>query len=237
MDTVKIGALIASLRKEQGLTQAALAEKLNISNRTVSKWENGDGLPDISLLPVVAEQFGITVDELLAGERREAAPETEVPERASADKEKNLFQILSTVSLFFSLVAALLGSFTNLYSIWAFAFLFYNHWEIIFDAISFFSLILSGLAFTVGVIRLGVSFDKEQLKALAFKKGALITFLSSLFVASFVGRLADHLFRSNLVAYSVFAVLALFFAEVYIVALREVSREGKRVQSKEQSIH
>ena len=54
MNQEKIGIFIATLRKERGLTQTALAEMLGISNRTVSKWENGDGLPDISLLPSIA---------------------------------------------------------------------------------------------------------------------------------------------------------------------------------------
>ncbi len=79
MDSGKTGAFIAELRKENDLTQTALAEKLNISNRTVSKWENGDGYPDITILPQIAEILGVTVDELLLGEKKqveEKAPET-----------------------------------------------------------------------------------------------------------------------------------------------------------------
>ena len=93
MNQEKIGAFIAALRKERGLTQTALAEMLGISNRTVSKWENGDGLPDISLLPAIAQTFGITVDELLAGERNAAASEIKVTEVANGDTMKNQFQI------------------------------------------------------------------------------------------------------------------------------------------------
>lgn len=69
MDQVKIGRFIAQLRKEQGLTQSQLAEKLNISNRTVSKWETGSGMPDVSLLTPLCEILSITVDELFMGER------------------------------------------------------------------------------------------------------------------------------------------------------------------------
>lgn len=68
MDPIKTGGLIAELRKNKALTQTAFAKELNISNRTVSKWENGDGFPDISLLPEIAKLLDITVDELLAGE-------------------------------------------------------------------------------------------------------------------------------------------------------------------------
>lgn len=55
MDSKKTGSFIAALRKEKKCTQAQLAEKLHVSNRTVSKWENGDGFPDITILPLLAE--------------------------------------------------------------------------------------------------------------------------------------------------------------------------------------
>lgn len=70
MDAKEIGRFICSLRKDKGLTQSALAELLNISNRTVSKWETGEGLPDISLLPDLAKVLGVTTDEILEGKRR-----------------------------------------------------------------------------------------------------------------------------------------------------------------------
>ena len=68
MDNVQTGKLIAELRKKQGLTQQQLADKLNLSNKTISKWESGSGSPDISNLPVLADALGISVDELLKGE-------------------------------------------------------------------------------------------------------------------------------------------------------------------------
>ena len=68
MDNIQTGKLIAELRKKQGLTQQQLADKLNLSNKTISKWESGSGSPDISNLPVLAEALGISVDELLKGE-------------------------------------------------------------------------------------------------------------------------------------------------------------------------
>lgn len=71
MDSQKVGAFIAQLRKEKGLTQSSLAEQLSLSNRTVSKWENGDGYPDITILPDLATLLGVSVDELLKGERKE----------------------------------------------------------------------------------------------------------------------------------------------------------------------
>lgn len=69
MNQIKIGEFISSQRKQKNLTQAALAEKLGITDRAVSKWERGKGLPDVSLMLDLCEIFGITVNELLCGER------------------------------------------------------------------------------------------------------------------------------------------------------------------------
>ena len=62
----RIGANIAAYRKRDGLTQASLAEKLNYSDKAVSKWERGESVPDVLTLMQLAELFGITVNELLA---------------------------------------------------------------------------------------------------------------------------------------------------------------------------
>lgn len=77
MDTIdrgKFGAFIAALRKEQGLTQQELADKLFLSNKAVSKWERGQSLPDIALLEPLAQCLGVTVTELLRGERLAQRP-------------------------------------------------------------------------------------------------------------------------------------------------------------------
>ena len=69
MNQEKIGSFIASCRKEQGFTQAKLAERLGITDRAVSKWENGKSLPDASIMLELCELLKITVNELLSGER------------------------------------------------------------------------------------------------------------------------------------------------------------------------
>lgn len=69
MDQETIGKFISSCRKDRGLTQVQLAEKLNISNRAVSKWETGKSIPDASIMLELCEILGITVNELLSGER------------------------------------------------------------------------------------------------------------------------------------------------------------------------
>lgn len=79
MDKKKIGNLISALRKEKGMTQKELAELLHVSDRTISKWERGAGVPDASLMIGLSDILGITVNELLTGDRstdRNYAPET-----------------------------------------------------------------------------------------------------------------------------------------------------------------
>ena len=70
MERKSIGKFIAALRKVNGLTQMQLSEKLNVSDKAVSRWERDETAPDISLIPVIADIFGVTCDELLCGERK-----------------------------------------------------------------------------------------------------------------------------------------------------------------------
>lgn len=81
-----IGSFIASLRKEKSLTQEQLAEKLGVSNRSVSRWENGYTLPDISIMKSICEEFNITLTELLSGEKQN--PENEI------NMEKKIYLII-----------------------------------------------------------------------------------------------------------------------------------------------
>lgn len=82
MERKTIGAFIAVLRKAQGMTQRQLAEKLNVSDKTVSRWERDEGSPDLSVIPVLAEIFSVSCDELLRGERLPG-------ERSEQDREKD----------------------------------------------------------------------------------------------------------------------------------------------------
>ncbi len=71
MDQEKIGRFLKQLRQEKGLTQEQLAEQLGINPRTVSRWETARTMPDFALLVELGRRYGVTVDELLDGERRE----------------------------------------------------------------------------------------------------------------------------------------------------------------------
>ena len=69
MDQVKIGLFIQQMRKDAGMTQKELAERLQISDKTVSKWETGKGVPDVESLNPLCQIFSISVNELLSGEK------------------------------------------------------------------------------------------------------------------------------------------------------------------------
>lgn len=69
MNQAKIGAFLRELRKQKGLTQEQFAEMINVSNRTVSRWENGNNLPDLSILMELSDYYAIDLTELLNGER------------------------------------------------------------------------------------------------------------------------------------------------------------------------
>lgn len=91
MEKKTIGSFIAALRKAGGLTQKQFAEKLNVSDKTISRWERDECAPDLTLIPVIAEIFGITTDELLRGQR--ATPH-ENPSRAAEKTEKQLRHLI-----------------------------------------------------------------------------------------------------------------------------------------------
>lgn len=89
MDQKRIGAFILQLRKEKNMTQKDLAEYLGITDRAISKWENGRGMPDVSLMKPLCDALGITVSELLSGERIEQ----------KEYREKSEFRFLDTIQV------------------------------------------------------------------------------------------------------------------------------------------
>ena len=125
MEQKKIGNFLKNLRKEKGITQEMLAEKLNVSGRTVSRWETGNNMPDISLLIELAEFYDISIPEIVNGERKNEKMNEEVKEvaetmsnYAGAEKESILKNIrgLSLIGLLALMVYFLLdvtGVFEN----------------------------------------------------------------------------------------------------------------------------
>ncbi|HIT70952.1 MAG TPA: helix-turn-helix transcriptional regulator [Candidatus Scatovivens faecipullorum] len=97
MDKVKIGQFIANCRKDKKLTQEQLAEKLNISKNAVSKWERGICLMDMSLLKPLSEILGISVNDILSGEK---IPEDKIKEKS----EENVAFIANFIAFIISTI-------------------------------------------------------------------------------------------------------------------------------------
>ena len=89
MEKKTIGKFISALRKANGMTQKELGEKLFVSDKTVSRWECDECTPELSLIPSIAEIFGITTDELLRGERNNPGREAATEDVASKQKAKS----------------------------------------------------------------------------------------------------------------------------------------------------
>lgn len=89
MDQVKIGRFLAELRRGERLTQEALAERIGVTNKTISRWENGNYMPDIEMLQILGQTFHVSVDELLAGKRISEEPVS----RAEAGKDAAAMKI------------------------------------------------------------------------------------------------------------------------------------------------
>lgn len=117
MDLVKIGKYIAGKRKVLGMTQKQLAEKLNMSDKSVSKWERGICLPDVSVYMELCEILGISINEFLAGEDIDAENVEKKSEdniiqvmKDSKKKQKNLKSILAVVTTFAVIMVLVLGT-------------------------------------------------------------------------------------------------------------------------------
>ncbi len=132
MDQIKIGVFLKDLRKEKSLTQEQLAEKLNVSGRTVSRWETGITMPDISTLVEIADFYDISISEIIEGERKSENMNQDTKETAIQMaqyshnevkiKTKRVISILMTAFGIFVIISALAiipsdSSWGSIYSI------------------------------------------------------------------------------------------------------------------------
>lgn len=82
MDLMKIGKFLAELRREKGYTQEELGEKIGVSNKTISRWENGNYLPSVDMLQILSQEYAVSINELLCGERLKEEDYKENAEKA-----------------------------------------------------------------------------------------------------------------------------------------------------------
>ena len=105
MNQKKIGAFLKELRKEKGITQEQLAEQLGVSGRTVSRWETGSNMPDISLLTDIADFYTVSIPEIIDGERKSEKMDEEVKEVAekmsdyAGSEKENLVKEIRRMSI------------------------------------------------------------------------------------------------------------------------------------------
>ncbi len=113
MDMKKIGSFLKTLRKEKGLTQEQLAERLGVAGRTVSRWETATNMPDLSILIQLAELYDVEVDEILDGERKDKEMDKELKTTLmkaadySETKRKKFAEVCNLVLLITFIVCAI----------------------------------------------------------------------------------------------------------------------------------
>ena len=109
MERKTIGAFLSALRKANGMTQQEVADKLNVSNKTVSKWERDEGYPEIMMLPAIAELYSVSVDEILRGERITKSDHEERKDTKSDERIKYLIEKATVKFNNSSIVSVILG--------------------------------------------------------------------------------------------------------------------------------
>lgn len=142
MNQIEIGTFIAKKRKEQNLTQAELAEKLGISNKTVSKWETGKNMPDYSIVQNLCKELKISVSELIDAEENE-------PNSIRPYDENQILDLLKRMQNLENLKTSLYGIILIIMGIALFALHFVLGGSVLQD---FFSGLLLGLSVSVALV-------------------------------------------------------------------------------------
>lgn len=144
MDQIKIGKFVAECRKKNNLTQLQLAEKLNITDRAISKWENGKAMPDSSIMLELCNELKISVNELLSGELIEMKDYNQIAEKNLLEMAKKE-EVQNKKMMFYEMVIGYMSSVTFLILLFTASFAVEN---IVARIILF---ILAFLVFIVGV--------------------------------------------------------------------------------------
>ena len=199
MNQIQIGNFLKELRREKGITQEELAEKLGVSGRTISRWETGSNMPDISLLVEIAEFFDVSIPEIIKGERKSENMQEEIKEvaktmsdYASAEKEKLLKSIryMSILGLIALVVHMALGE-TGVYDRnSAFRYAYGISEALIYVTVLMFPLYTTGLLSKIRIHRTSSRFSRIPGSVLK-----VIAFVAAFAVAALIRLLISKIFR------------------------------------------
>ncbi len=118
MNNKSVGKFISALRKQQRMTQKQMAEKLNVSDKAISRWERDECMPDPSLIPIIADLFDVTCDEILRGERSEKNNDNNLSAskgKQLSNKQKKAIGSVVAVILVVIFMAAIYESWNNMW--------------------------------------------------------------------------------------------------------------------------
>ena len=199
MDPIKIGAFLKDLRRERGITQEQLAEELGVSGRTISRWETGNNMPDISLLVEIAEYFDVSIPEIIKGERKSEDMKEETKEVAEtmsdyaiAEKEKLVksFRNMSIIGLI-ALLVYLVLNVTGVYdrnNMFRYAFGISE--ALIYVTVLMFPLYTTGLLSKIRISRSNNKFNRipqPVMKVIAFIVAFAVAALIRILISKILG--------------------------------------------------
>lgn len=190
MDQKKIGLFLKALRKEKGFTQEQLAEHFQVSNRTISRWETGSNMPDLSMLVELADFYKLDISEIINGERKNKNLNKEEKEELLlvadyAENEKNLLlkrlRVISIIGLI-SLVVGLIMVDKSDNSLPVFNFIMGASFGVSFGAL------LTAVFYSTGLLS-AIRKRKNNISYLKVIAGICIALFVILFVASIIASL------------------------------------------------
>ena len=150
MDQIKIGKFIAECRKKNNLTQMQLAEKLNITDRAISKWENGKSMPDSSIMLELCNELKISVHELLSGEMIEMKDYNQIAEKNLLEMAKKE-EVQNKKMMFYEIVIGYMSSVTFLILLFTASFAVENIVARIILFILAFLVLIIGVSFALKI--------------------------------------------------------------------------------------
>lgn len=150
MDQIKIGKFVAECRKKNNLTQLQLAEKLNITDRAISKWENGKAMPDSSIMLELCNELKISVNELLSGELIEMKDYNQIAEKNLLEMAKKE-EVQNKKMMFYEMVIGYMSSVTFLILLFTASFAVENIVARIILFILAFLVLIVGVSFALKI--------------------------------------------------------------------------------------